>query len=328
MTDECKLHSELELLLDDVSHGLESEIDSIKNQVVQIKSLLVDAIGSLHDSFASINQQSSAQMKLFSSLISEIVDAPLVDGQDRNIFQYVEDTEKTLTEMLQILVHDSRESLQAVVEMRSSLKDMNSLANQDRALSELLAHIREETLETSPDLEKIRTLSEDAARLNDKITRDREASSDAFTQARAYIDELASRDMEKVFEAKKKVELILEHLNKTNSMIIGCRVQANSVNADLKQYLGSAIRALQFEDIVSQSLGHTELHIDRMDGFVSRVAKGISDLHAKTDTTDEIYVVELGRLRQEILIYRDSLRLEDVNPVSQESMDEGDVELF
>lgn len=328
MTQEIKLQNELEMLLDDVSHGMESEIVSIRDQIHQIKTLLIDAIASLHESFENIDNQSSQQMKLFTSMISEVVDVPESSGQEQNIFQHVAAVEKVLTELLDTLVKDSRRSLGAINRMNETVNTVKIVAVDEKSVSELLNSIHVEASSESPDFEKIRDLSSAAVELNNGIIKKRKEMSESCTQSRLLVDNLASRDMDKVFTSKAKVEEILAHLNKTNSLISDCRTQANSVNSELRLHLGSAIRALQFEDIVSQSLGHTELHLERMDGFVSRVATGIAELHSKSETTLDEYVIQLSVLHEEIMTYRNSLRLEETNPISQESMDEGDVELF
>jgi len=328
MTQEPKLQRELEMLLDDVSHGMESEIILIKEQIYQIKSLLSDAIGSLHDSFASINNHSSQQMKLFSSMMSEIVDVSEASGKAHNIFQHVAVAEAVLTQLLDMLMKDSGKSLKVVSGMTETVQQMHQAVSSEKKVSELLAEINRAVNSDNPDMDKIRQLSAAAQKQQvDLLKRQKEVGNTCF-KAQVLASKLASRDMKKVYAAKANVEEILAHLNRTNALISECRTQSNNINAELNQQLGSAIRALQFEDIVAQSLGHTDLHLERMDGFVTRVATGIAELHSKGDTTLDEYVAELGRLHEEIMEYRNSLKLEAVNPVSQENMDEGDVELF
>jgi len=328
MSQELKLQAELEMLLDDVSHGMESEIVSIKDQIYQIKSLLTDAIGSLHDSFASINNHSSRQMNLFSSMMSEIVDVSDASGQPQNIFQHVASVESALTELLDMLVEDSRKSLDVVSVMTETVQQMHQAVSAEKKTSQMLAGIDQEVSRDQPDVEKIRTLASVALAHQYTVLKSQKEVGNTCFKAQVLVSKVASRDMKKVYACKAKVEDILGHLNRTNALISECRTQSNNVNAELSQQLGSAIRALQFEDIVSQSLGHTDLHLERMDGFVSRVATGIAELHSKSGTTLDEYVVELGKLHQEVMEYRNSLQLEAVNPVSQKNMDEGDVELF
>jgi len=100
------------------------------------------------------------------------------------------------------------------------------------------------------------------------------------------------------------------------------------LRADMRKDLGAAVRALQFEDIVSQSLNHTELHMDRMEGFARILATNAPAMdEARTDNVGE-YTDSLKLLQDEVATYRKDLRLEEINPVSQQNMDEGDVDLF
>jgi methyl-accepting chemotaxis protein len=320
-----KLQNVVELLLNDVHQGMESEIASIKNQTQQIQTLLIDAIASLHSAFESIDHQSAEQMKLFSALVSELAGE---NGSQENLFQHTEEAGKSLTELLKILIHDSRKSLSSLTDMNETVVKIQDAVSDAQKTSALLKQVNLLASEEKPDIEKIRQLSFSAMDLHTAMLGKAEGIQASCIHARKTINEVSSSDMDKVFASKARVEEILGHLNQSNDLISGCRTQANSVNAGLRQHLGSAIRALQFEDIVSQSLGHTDLHLDRMEGFVSRLANGISELHKKQDVSLDEYADQIGLLHQEIMAYRNGLRLEETNPISQTNMDEGEVELF
>jgi len=148
-----------------------------------------------------------------------------------------------------------------------------------------------------------------------------------FKKTHQLIDSVASKDMDEVFSAKDKVEGILQHFFQINELVTNSQVQVNQVNADMRKHLGSAIRALQFEDISTQSLGHTDRHLGRMAGMIAILTDGLKNLD-QSDITIETYVVGIAAIHSAMSAYHHTLQLEDSNPVSQESMDEGDIDLF
>lgn len=328
MKQDSKLQTAIELLLNDAYEGMESEIVAIKSQVYQIRTLLVDAIGSLHESFEGIDGRSAEQMKLFSNMMSEIIANPDSNGSERNIFQHTENTAKVLTELLDSLIQESRKSLKVLTDMNETSAHMQKILSEGERTSELLKMLDKLLSEENPDMDQVRELSAKVSKAHEAVLEESEKGRDSCVQLKLMVGGISNRDMNKVFSSKAKVEEILDHLNQANNLISNCRTDANNVNAELKQHLGGAIRALQFEDIVSQSLGHTDLHLDRMEGFVSRLSVGLSELHEKGNLSPQEYADGVGKLHEEIMSYRSELRLEESNPVSQESMEEGDVELF
>lgn len=327
MRSDSKLQETIEYLLNDVYQGMESEVVSIKEQVNQIKTLLVDAIGSLYDAFEKIDKQSSEQMKVFSKMMSQVVDDQDINGSKQNIFQHAAQTEKILNDMLGSLINDSRKSLNALTEMDETVSTVEEVVSDTQHMARLLSKM-EKAVAASADSNELKSLLADAIESNQSAHQKAAAVGKTYIQARKLINKVSATDLNKVFESKAQVEHIINTLNQSHELISDCRVEVNEVNAELRRNIGNAIRALQFEDIVSQSLGHTDLHLDRMNGFVSRLSKGISELHQKNDVGLEEYVEELTYLHQEIMAYRNGLRLEETNPITQSNMDEGDVDLF
>ncbi len=150
----------------------------------------------------------------------------------------------------------------------------------------------------------------------------------SISQSYGLIKELASRDMNDVYQAKQEVEDLLAHFFAITDYLSGCRNDISECSGRMRHHLGVAIRALQFEDITTQSLGHTRLHLDRMEGFVLRMTQGLSNITpAEADGVDG-YAAKIKAIHADMLQYREELALDKKNPVSQQNLDEGDVDLF
>jgi len=184
----------------------------------------------------------------------------------------------------------------------------------------------------APDPVAVRNLAKKLQRTEKKQLAYVSETMTKFKETHRLIDEIASKDMDEVFASKAKVETILRHFFQINDVVSESRTTVSQVNAEIRKHLGAAIRALQFEDISRQSLGHTARHLDRMEGMISILTDGLKGLNQddvdRNDISIDDYVLRIAAIHTAMLSYHQALQLEDTNPVSQESMDEGDVDLF
>lgn len=92
--------------------------------------------------------------------------------------------------------------------------------------------------------------------------------------------------------------------------------------------VAEAVRALQFEDIATQSLGGVHVHLDRLTA-INREAMSLQELlHRNGGVMDEEMVVALQRTGSRLREMRVEWERPPHKPVAQQSMGAGTVELF
>jgi len=344
-------------VLGDMQESMSGEAAAIRNQTHQIESLLKDAIASLHEAFEAIHEVSDQQMKAMTSMMMDVVG----ESDEKNIFQKAENASVILTGLVDALLSSSKNNLSALTTMDSLQKDLFQVGDMEKAKEQLVAELCEfgetekkngETIHQliqqlsesgdNTDLiaqlcvcgeaekangEKVYVLSQALLAKQNEQSEYTSKMMAQFKKTHFLIDSVASKDMDEVFSAKEKVEEILKHFFQINEVVTESRVQVNKLNAEMRKNLGSAIRALQFEDISTQSLGHTDRHLGRMQGMLDILSDGMLVLN-KDDVDMIDYIHQLSVIHIAMLAYHQTLQLEDSNPVSQESMDEGDVDLF
>jgi len=310
-------------ILGDMQGSVSSEVSAIRGQSDQVKLLLIDAVGTLHDVFSSIHSVSDKQMKVMTSMMMEVVGA----DKDENIFQKAEQASAILTTLVDTLLLSSKNNLRALTSMdvvHHRIQKMASMLDEQEALVEELYECAEAD---TVDVIRLRKLTRSLREKHkEKVAFAREAMVES-NKTHRLIDKIASKDMDGVFASKLQVEEILNHFFQINEVVTQSRIEVNLLNAEQRKNLGSAIRALQFEDISTQSLGHTDRHLDRMQGMLDILADGMHGLD-KSKTSMEEYVQRISAIHIAMIGYHQALQLEDSNPVSQESMDEGDIDLF
>jgi len=320
---ESTLSQSMTSVLRDMQESMSGEVDAIRNQTEQVEALLKDAIASLHDSFGAIHTASDQQMKIMTSLMMDVTGA----NDENNIFQKAENSSELLTRLIDALLLSSKNNLRALTAMDVMQKRMNTMLSNEGEQRDLIRRIGDCSEADVIDAALLRGL---VAQLHDKQAEHLDYATETvakFVKAHRLIDKVASKDMGEVFSAREKVEEILTHFFQINEIVTESRVQVNQVNAEMRQHLGAAIRALQFEDISTQSLGHTDRHLGRMAGMIAIVTDGLDGLD-QPDITIEEYVSRIAAIHAAMSAYHQTLQLEDSNPVSQESMDEGDIDLF
>ncbi|MDX8389262.1 MAG: hypothetical protein R8M38_02110 [Mariprofundaceae bacterium] len=328
MSDHLQLHERVSTVFVDIHDGVEDEVSAIRSQIGQIQKLVVDAIASLHDSFEAVNGDTQEQMTLMSALMADIIDYGPDAKMELNIFQKAEESGNVLKELIEVFMASSKNNLYALTKMDAMREHLNQMVRSANVSQEAIDKITCLAEAGEVDIDVLKQLTSQASKAHKLHIKQASKASSLYQEMHTLIDEVASRDMEDVFASKGKVEEILNHFYQINDLISNCRADVNMVNSRIRKHLGVAIRSLQFEDIVSQSLGHTTLHLDRMEGFVLHLSKGLAAIKVSENMTVDEYSMQVAAIHAEMLNYRKELRLEEKNPVSQESMDEGDIDLF
>lgn len=322
--NELKLSQSMSAVFYDVEESVRSEVASIRGQTDQIKSLLEDAITSLHDAFGSIHESTNEQMKTMTALMMQVVGA----DDEQNIFQQAENASVILTDLVETLLLSSKNNLRALTTMDAVRNRLDKLINMERKQSELINQLLASIDGDYVPADTVRRLAGELRDLQLLQAKYGKETMTMFKNTHRLIDEIASKDMDEVFASKARVEKIVQHFFDINSFVSERRSSVSQINADIRQHLGTAIRALQFEDISRQSLGYTDRHLDRMEGMLTILTDGLRKIEVNENLTLDEYTRQVEIIHGSMLDYHRALQLEENNPISQETMDEGDVDLF
>ncbi len=318
-------HTVVDSVFDDVADGVADEILGIKNQISQIESLLKDAISSLHASFDGVTVETAKQMQVLSALMMEAVSQ---HDDTPNIFEQNDRAAEILKRFVDMLIDSSGSSLNALSALEGSQHRMREMVVESRQAKRLLNQMASSLDDVELDREALKALLEQAKQHQDSALQTMEQAADSFSDSHRLIKKVASRDMDDVYQSKQEIETLLKHFYEVTNLIASCRADVTEGNGRVRHHLGVAIRALQFEDITSQSLGHTRLHLERMEGFVLRMTQGLSNIDPVEADGVGGYADKIVQIHANMMRYKKELALEERNPVSQKNLDEGEVELF
>ncbi|MDQ6993802.1 MAG: hypothetical protein Q9M31_10025 [Mariprofundus sp.] len=323
-----ELQLAVKAMLADMTWAMQDESVGVRTQVVQIKGLVLDAIATLYDSFESLNKSTSEQMKLVSALVSGSQTTGVSELDTSTLSHEVESSGLILKQLVDQLMLSSKNELGALSKIEKANAEMKIVRLEQKASNDFLDKLELLTLADSVDHAAIKTLLAEARVHQAGVEEHLSNGMEEMKKAQAFVATVAKEDLSDVILSRNRVESLLKIFYDMDTTISASRSEVERVGSDIRKHLGSIVRALQFEDIVTQSLNHTELHLNRIDSFVTQVSNGMNALELAGITDIETYAIRLQQVQSEVMLARESLHLEDKNPITQESMDEGDVDLF
>ncbi len=346
ITVENKLdgNGDIKSVLEDIHVAMDSEVSVIKNELGQVKNIIVDAIGELQSSFSNLNDHSRSQENLVLSLIENMAsqnDDGEIDDENRRISfaQFASETKTVMAYFVDQIVGVSKESMMMVhviddiaaqmVLVVDLLSDVKVIAEQTNLLALNAAIEAARAGDAGRGFavvaDEVRNLSKNSNKFSDQIKEVVNKAHENIDKAQKSISSMASKDMSIAIQSKQRVEEMFSQVGNINVFIENKLGEIRGISDEINTSVGVAVRSLQFEDIVRQLVEHVnkrivgvEESINLINNSYINLSDGCSDTHFE-EVKDMQY-----NIKKNILIGVTN----SGNPVSQKSMDEGDVELF
>ncbi|WP_425434192.1 methyl-accepting chemotaxis protein [Marinospirillum celere] len=165
--------------------------------------------------------------------------------------------------------------------------------------------------------DEVRALSARSAQFSQTIQHNLNAMNNRIGKLVDDVSQIASQDMSYILKAKKDVETAIQLLMDKSASDQRVTEQLNGLSASLSSALYDAMRAMQFEDMSTQTIQHTVSEQSHLLLLVEALQAGADDPH-QFHAALHRSIENFSRAREE----RKS------NPVSSSSMASGDIDLF
>jgi len=339
-------HQNLVEFLTIINDALNDEVESSCKELSQARGVVGDAVSNLGSSFSGLNSDIQEQKEMVVSLIDNVSGASLkgADGSDKaiGIKEFANETSEILTYFIDLLVNVSKQSIETVHkiddmvyqmdEIFKLLEDIKTIADQTSllALNAAIeaAHAGEAGRGFAVVADEVRKLSQHSNKFNDEIRNHVEKTRISISDARRIVGDVASKDMNMAISAKSRVDMMLDEVGNMNSRVSENLGKVSLVSDNINNNVNQAVRGLQFEDIVRQQIDSSQNYLEKLRIYSNDILDELSGLDSQEDSDPYTYTESIEQLKVKLKESRSNLNHERDKPAHQESIVEGEVELF
>lgn len=323
-----------------LSAEFNEQMEITRAEVQQMQDLLRDAIEKLLDSFTGMEASTRKQQELALEMTS------LHKGENgsktANFEDFVRDTSNTLTLFVDSTIETSKAGMGLVEKMDDITADVDKIVS---VLGEIEAISKQTNLLAlnaaieaarageagrgfAVVADEVRNLSNRSNQFSNEIRTHMDSVYRSVKTAEAAINAMASRDMNFALQSKTKVQGTMAEIKAVNDRMGSTVTDLSDIAGEVEGNVRTAVTSLQFQDLASQLLNHINTRIGNMGAIIHSIA-GIPINNAMTseDKRSEC-ILRMQRFHEAIDQASELIKQSRHNPVSQNQMESGDIELF
>jgi len=343
LEDEGQDLNMVDMAIDGYSNGLQRctayEINEFHVELEQVKKMISDAATTLSESFSGMHELTVAQSEAMNSIVNNMDENS--DGSENNInFQkFTEETDDILDYFIKYILDVSQQSMSMVAiigdvedhmfEIGSLLTDVQSIADQTNLLALNAAIEAARAGEAGRGFavvaDEVRNLSKHSDRFSEEIKGVVTKSKSNITKAKKMIEIMASKDMNVAIQSKSNIDEMMVGIAKLNENVATKLVEVSGYSQQMESVVGGAVRALQFEDMARQQLEFLQLNTQHFQEITDEVNSGLSAFKL---ADDNIRSIELKTGANRFAEMQAEWQEKDKKAVEQDTLEEGDIDLF
>lgn len=318
----------------DEAHGhLTEQVALIRNESRQINDLVKNAIMQLTDSFHGLSSQTNHQASLLHSLLEQ-------DDDDQSLSEFVVETEKLLNYFVEQVLKTSKDSMylmhriddmsEKVEGVFSLLGDVKDIASQTNLLALNAAIEAARAGEAGRGFavvaDEVRKLSRKSDDFSEEISELTLDVKKALAAASEIVNKIVSADMNIALNGKKQVADMSVTMAKMDQHSKDVLAQTEQASVKIGSMVNQAVTSLQFEDMCTQLSSHIGYRIDA----VFELSDLVDKLHVARTNPELLdnYRELLVSIESSLAGLKPKIASVKHQAVSQQDLDDGDIELF
>ncbi len=334
-----RVRREQDQLLNELRDFVSNEVEGSRAEVERARDLIRQAVAGLGGSFDAMNRKSRQQSQALARIVDRAGDDGGAGVDVARFAQHASSRMEQLVEALEQVSGQSNTTVNHIDEMAQHLdgifallEDVKSIADQTNLLALNAAIEAARAGEAGRGFavvaDEVRNLSERSTTFNEQIRKLAHSSKESIAKVRDTVSQMASRHMDRSREARHEAAAMLDNVAAINSSLGEGMREISECGRAIDSSVADAVRALQFEDIATQTLSGVHTHLDRLT-TINREAVALQELlHRSGGVFDNELVAALQKVGARLRDMRVEWERPPHKPVSQQSMGAGTVELF
>lgn len=314
------------------------QADFVADGLNKVQTIISSAIEGLTMGFQGMESKSRTQLDLTMQMMERL--ASKGDSGRSSLTDEVAEILGLFTNNLTSMRDDSLEMVTALNAMKSHIFEVDRLLEEIDGISSqtnlLALNAAIEAARAGSHgrgfavvADEVRALSQRSSNFSGQVRSEFSRVKEEMESASRVVAKMASRDMNMSVSSKDRLTQIMVELDDINDDVESKLSQVSEVAGELSIDVGSAIRSLQFEDMSRQLLEHMGLRVSGLGEMIALLNGFESDMSAllssETYQLEEQYFTRIDQLSHDVAQLVERMR---DNPVTQDDMDEGEVELF
>lgn len=323
-----------------ISCEFAEQIQQMLDEIARTRAIFSDAIETLVSSFGDMNAQIRRQQELGLLVVSGSADG----GSVSEFEQFATKTSETLRQFVDSVVENSRLAM-TLVEMTDRIRaqvseilgmlgEIDGISKQTNLLALNAAIEAARAGEAGRGFavvaDEVRDLSGRTNHFSHQIRSSLSNMQQLVAETEAAINRMAAQDMTFALTSKGDVEVAMSGIEAMNRRTGESVSELNLIGEQVENSVNQAIVSLQFQDMVTQLLGHVAQRLELLNEVVNdekQMAEALRDTANPADTLRTLATVRehIEQLSQKLVPLKQGV---ERNPVSQTGFASGDVELF
>jgi len=312
------------------------EREVINNEISRASTLVTEAVVGMSDSFHDMKDIGDRQHVLLRQLINS---NKAHDGDDDdatlNMQEFITESSTLLAEFVQVVINTAKQSIKTLNHIDDMVEQVDSIFSLLENVEGLAKRTNLLALNASIEAaragevgrgfavvaDEVRSLSTASSDLNDQIRGRIGTAKETIKSLRLGVEQMASADMTQTLHTQARINDMTENVGDLNANMQTTIATLEAISGEMDGAVSNAVRSLQFEDMTVQSLQSVSVNLDRFNA----ISVELNQLSQSNESID----AQLEHIRSVCEEVRHvSSSVNEHRTVSQQSMEEGEVELF
>lgn len=328
-------------LFNDMAGEFNDQFSQAKTELMQVKSLLDDAIGKLIGSFTAMDSKIRQQQQLSLGLIDHH-DSSEQNEESASFEGFIQQTSDTLEVFVDSTVDNSKIAMRLVGMMDDIVADVGHILNVLGEIEGISKQTNLLALNASIEAarageagrgfavvaDEVRALSNRSSQFSHQIREHMSKVDVSVKAAESEINTMASKDMNFALASKTRIGAMMGKVQSMNRNMEHTADQLTVIANDVELDVQRAVTSLQFQDLATQLITHVSNRVDSLESIMNSISHvRMAENEQDPDSLGD-FVTHLNHFKQAIEEASALISQAKHNPVTQTNMGAGDIDLF